>query len=89
MTEAEWLQSSDCLSFRPATVDPAWLRWHDGAAVAIAQKIYDDRNFTLMPVLADALEEAGSTNADILDHCRRPADHVRGCWVVDLMLGKS
>ena len=75
--------------FRPAAVDPAWLRWNDGTAVAIAQKMYDDRDFTSMPVLADALEEAGCTNADILEHCRRPGEHVRGCWVVDLLLRKE
>ena len=75
--------------FRSAAINPAWLRWNDGAAAAIAQKIYDDRDFSLMPVLADALEEAGCTNGDILDHCRQPGEHVRGCWVVDLVLGKS
>jgi len=75
--------------FRPATLDPAWLRWNDGAIPRIAQAIYDDRRFADLPVLADALEEAGCTSADILDHCRQGGEHVRGCWVVDLLLGKS
>jgi hypothetical protein len=42
-----------------------------------------------MPILADALEEAGCTNSDILDHCRQSGEHVRGCWVIDALLGKS
>ena len=42
-----------------------------------------------MPVLADALEEAGCQDAIILNHCREPGGHVRGCWVVDLLLGKK
>jgi hypothetical protein len=42
-----------------------------------------------MPILADALEEAGCTNVDILNHCRQPGEHVRGCWVIDLLLGKE
>jgi hypothetical protein len=45
--------------------------------------------FDRLPVLADALEEAGCTNADILDHLRGPGPHARGCWAVDLLLGKS
>ena len=40
-------------------------------------------------ILADALEDAGCDNADLLDHCRRPGEHVRGCWVVDALLGKG
>jgi hypothetical protein len=42
-----------------------------------------------MPILADALEDAGCDNADILQHCRGAGEHVRGCWVVDLVLGKE
>jgi hypothetical protein len=54
----------------------------------LAQAIYDDRAFDRLPILADALEEAGCTDADILNHCRRPGEHVRGCWAIDLVLGK-
>ncbi len=72
--------------FRPASFDPAW---RTRTAAAIAQVIYDDRDFSLLPVLADALEDAGCENADILNHCRQPGEHVRGCWVVDLVLGKE
>jgi hypothetical protein len=75
--------------FRPITLNPAWLRWHDGLLVSMAQKMYDTRDFSDMPVLADALEEAGCDNPDILNHCRSGGEHVRGCWVLDLLLGKS
>ncbi len=72
--------------FRPVTVDPVWLT---STAVAIAQGIYDDRAFDRLPILADALQDAGCENADILSHCRSDGPHVRGCWVVDLVLEKS
>ncbi len=76
------------LPFRPVSVAPAWLTWHDGLLASMARQMYDSRDFRDMPVLADALEEAGCDNADILAHCRQPGSHVRGCWVVDLLLGK-
>jgi hypothetical protein len=77
------------LPFRPAAIDPAWLTWNDGTVQKIAQGIYDERAFDRMPILADALEEAGCTNQDILVHCRQHGEHVRGCWAVDLVLGKE
>jgi hypothetical protein len=75
--------------FRPVFLNPAWLIWNDGTVQKLAQAIYDERAFDRMPILADALEDAGCTNQDILDHCRSGGEHVRGCWVVDLLLGKS
>lgn len=72
--------------FRLVTLDPDW---RTTTAVQIAQGMYDSRDFAAMPILADALQEAGCENADILDHCRGAGPHVRGCWVVDLVLGKS
>jgi hypothetical protein len=63
--------------------------WQNANVVWLAQAIYDERAFDRMPILGDALEEAGCDNADILNHCREPGEHVRGCWVVDLLLGKS
>jgi hypothetical protein len=72
--------------FHPITVNPSWLT---RTVVGLAQAIYTDRAFDRLPILADALEEAGCTDADILAHCRGPGPHVRGCWVVDLILGKS
>ena len=71
--------------FRPVAADPAWLT---PTVQSIAAAIYEDRAFDRLPILADALEEAGCTDADVLLHCRKPAEHVRGCWVVDLVLGK-
>ena len=72
--------------FRAVAFDPAW---RTEAAVGIALRMYDDRDFAAMPILADALQEAGCEDADILAHCREPGVHVRGCWVVDLVLGKA
>jgi hypothetical protein len=72
--------------FRPGAVHPAWLTPH---VIGLARGIYEDRAFDRMPVLGDALEEAGCTDEEILAHCRSPTDHARGCWVVDLILGKA
>ena len=72
--------------FRPIVADHAWLT---PTVQSIASAIYQDRAFDRLPILADALEEAGCTNADVLLHCRQPGEHVRGCWVVDLVLGKK
>ena len=75
--------------FRPLSVVPMWLAWNDGTVVKLSQSIYDNRTFDRLPLLADALEEAGCHNADILTHCRSEGPHVRGCWVIDLLLGKE
>jgi hypothetical protein len=88
-TEAEILRDVFGNPFRPVTSNPAWLRWHDGLLVSMARQMYDSRDFIDMPILADALEDAGCTDADILTHCRQPGEHVRGCWVLDLILGKK
>jgi hypothetical protein len=72
--------------FRPVTIDPSWLT---STVKQLAQAIYTDLVFERLPILSDALEDAGCNNQDILNHCRQPADHVRGCWVVDLLLGKE
>lgn len=76
--------------FRPISLlDPAWLKWDDATVTRLTHRIYDERRFEDMPILADALEEAGCTRVDILEHCRGPGPHVRGCWVVDRILGKE
>ncbi len=75
--------------FRPAAADPAWQTWHAGTIPRLAEGIYQERAFDRLPVLADALEEAGCADPAILAHCREPGEHVRGCWVVDLLLGKG
>ncbi|MBA4186884.1 MAG: hypothetical protein C0467_02580 [Planctomycetaceae bacterium] len=63
--------------------------WRTSTAVAIAQGMYESRDFGAMPILADALQDAGCDNDDVLTHCRGTGPHVRGCWVVDSVLGKS
>ncbi|MBA4190361.1 MAG: hypothetical protein C0467_20430 [Planctomycetaceae bacterium] len=73
--------------FRPTTLSSAW--WSD-TAVSLAKHIYESRDFSAMPILADALQDADCDNDDVLNHCRDPQQvHVRGCWVVDLVLGKN
>jgi hypothetical protein len=72
--------------FRPVAFDPAW---RTEAAIGLAGRMYESRDFSAMPILADALEEAGCDVADVLAHCRGPGPHVRGCWVVDHVLGKG
>lgn len=73
--------------FRPVVADPSWLT---STVVALAQGIYDERAYDRMPILADALQDAGCDNERVLSHCRDPQQvHVRGCWVVDLLLGKT
>ena len=71
--------------FRPVTFADSW---RSESAISLARTAYDTRDFTLLPILADALEEAGCDSPDVLAHCREPGPHVRGCWVVDLVLGK-
>jgi hypothetical protein len=66
--------------------EPGWLT---STVVELARGIYADRAFDRLPILADALQDAGCENADVLDHCRGPGPHARGCWVVDLVLGLS
>lgn len=82
-------EALDLLPPRPMLMEPVWLRWGGGTVATIARRIYDQRAFEDLPILGDALEEAACTNPDILNHCRRPGVHVRGCWLVDLILGKS
>jgi hypothetical protein len=74
--------------FRPPSIlDSSWLSWQGGAVLRIAQGVYNDRLDDL-PILGDALVEAGCTDEEIFRHCRQAEEHVRGCWVLDLLLGK-
>ncbi|MBP3956357.1 hypothetical protein J8F10_13815 [Gemmata sp. G18] len=72
--------------FRSVTFSPSW---RISTAVALAAQMYESRDFSAMPILADALQDAGCDSADVLDHCRNDGPHVRGCWVIDLVLGKE
>jgi len=75
--------------FGQVGIDRRRLASNNGTVASLAQAIYDERAFERMPILADALEDAGCTNQDILLHCRSLGEHARGCWVVDLLLGKK
>jgi hypothetical protein len=63
--------------------------WRTSTVVGVACQMYESRDFSAMPILADALQDADCDNEDILNHCRGSGPHVRGCWVVDLVLGKE
>jgi ATP-dependent Clp protease ATP-binding subunit ClpA len=69
-------------------IDPAWLSWNDGTVRKLAQVIQKERQWDNLPVLADALEEAGCADRRLLDHCRQRLRHPCGCWVIDLLLGR-
>jgi hypothetical protein len=82
--------------FHRVTVNPVWLSWNGGTISKLAQNVYDKRRLpngaldsARLHVLADALEEAGCIDQEMLTHCRGPGPHVRGCWVVDALLGKK
>jgi hypothetical protein len=72
--------------FRPVALAPSWLT---PTVTTLARQMYDSRDFAPMPILADALQDAGCDTAAVLDHCRGPGPHGRGCWVVDWVLGKA
>jgi hypothetical protein len=72
--------------FRPVTLDPRWLT---STVLDLARTIYDERVYERMPILADALMDAGCDSEEIINHCRGEGPHVRGCYVVDLILSKK
>jgi hypothetical protein len=72
--------------FRPVAMHSAWMT---PVVIELARAIYDGRDFDRMPILADALEEAGCTVKEVLEHCRNGQEHARGCWAVDKVLGKD
>jgi len=75
--------------FRPRPIDEKWNREHSHAVRPIARRIYDDRAFDGLPILADAMQERGFADEAMLAHLRSEQQHVRGCWVLDLILGKE
>ncbi len=84
------------LLFRDVSPDPSWLAWDNSSIVRLAAAVYEERllpagtlDATRLAVLADALEEAGCTDTELLEHLRGPGPHVRGCFVLDLLLGRE
>jgi hypothetical protein len=90
--EMEYAEQADLLRdifgnpFRPVNFSP---EWRTDTALTLARQMYESRDFTAMPILADALQDAGCDSEDVLSHCRGTGPHVRGCWVVDLVLDKE
>jgi hypothetical protein len=74
------------LPFRPVCFSPSR---RTSIVLSLAQTIYDEKQFDRMPILGDAIEDAGCTSQEILNHCRQPGAHVKGCWVIDLILEKK
>lgn len=74
------------LPFRPIVIDTDWLT---PTVKQLAEATYESRDFSRLPVLADALEDGGCAEPDILNHCRQPGVHTRGCWALDLVLGNE
>ena len=72
--------------FRPVEFAPTW---RTDTAVALARHIYERREFSAMPILADALQDAGCDSDAVLNHCRHEGGHIRGCWVLDGVLGRE
>jgi hypothetical protein len=90
--EPEWLRIVEfgrdifgnpfhCVTFSP--------EWRTDTVIALAQQMYESRDFLGMPILADALQDARCEDEQILRHCREEGTHVRGCWVIDLILGRQ
>lgn len=71
------------------TIDAAWLTWSAGTVVRLARAIAEERRWQDLPILADALEDAGCVTEDILHHCRQAGEHGDRCWVIDLLLGSA
>ena len=85
-TQRQYIRDIFGNPFRPVAFDP---RWRTSDSVGVARGIYEDRAFERLPILADALMDAGCADEQVLSHCRGEGPHVRGCWVVDLVLGKE
>jgi hypothetical protein len=79
----------EVVPFRRRVVDPQWLRWNGKCVGRLALGIADELRFDDLPVLGDALEDAGCQDEELLEHCRRTGGHTRGCWVVDILLRRG
>jgi hypothetical protein len=82
--------SSDCGSrSRPAAIDPGWLSWNGRTIGRLARAIREEDRPDLFPILADALVEAGCTDTEIIEHCRRPGEHGQTCWILRALLARN
>lgn len=77
------------LPFREIPIAPDWFGWNNGSIVKIANTMYENEDFGDFAILGDLLEEAGCQDRQILSHCRTSKPHIKGCWLLDLLLGKS
>jgi hypothetical protein len=75
--------------FRPTSIERNWLAWNSGIVARLVRGIHEEQRFGDLPILADALEEAGCLDENLLRHCRQEGGHVRGCWVVDVLRAAS
>jgi hypothetical protein len=83
-------QAPHMVCVRPNGTFPAeWLLWSNGTIPVLAESIYQERAWDLLPILADALEDASCSDPEILEHCRNGLVHTRGCWVLDLLTGRE
>jgi hypothetical protein len=87
LAQCEIIQDVTGNPFRASALNPSWLLWNSGTIIGIVESIVHQGSFVEMPVLADALEDAGCDDRGILDHCTKPRDHVVGCWVLELLKG--
>jgi hypothetical protein len=89
-TQSDFLRDIFGNPFAPVVnINPEWLRWNHGTVERLARTLLAERAFDQMPVLGDALEEAGCDDPRVLDHCRQNAPHTLGCWLLELLLGKD
>ena len=75
--------------FREPCIESHSLRWHNCTVSKLALTIYEEQRFDLLPILSDALQEAGCTDRELLEHCFSKKPHVHGCWLIDLLLRKE
>jgi hypothetical protein len=75
--------------FQPKRLEPPWQSWKESEILPLAQATYEDQTFDHLPILADALEDANCTDAELLGHLRGRGPHTRGCWALDVVLSKE
>ncbi len=87
--QRSWIRELAGNPYRPAVLDPTWLGWNDGCVGKLARVLDAERRFEDLPILADALEDAGCTETMLLEHLRSSGPHCHGCWALDTVLGRQ